>query len=294
MTAVLTTIDELRRARAELPEPVVTVMTMGALHDGHLALVRRAREIAGEGGSVILTDFVNPLQFGPGEDFEAYPRDLEADVALVGDLADLVFAPAAQEMYPVWPPAITVDVGALGTVLEGAARPGHFAGVATVVLKLLHLTAPEVAVFGRKDAQQLAIIRRLVADLDVPVRIEAVPIQREASGLARSSRNAYLSDRGREQALALSRTIAAVEAAAGDLEGVLAALASERDADGVSWDYATAVDPRTLAPIDPEHRGTVIEALIVLAARVEGTRLLDTTTVAIGPIDPTVAEPTAP
>lgn len=274
MTALVTTRTELAEHRDAMSGEVVVVMTMGALHGGHVALVRRAREIAGDDGHVIVTDFVNPLQFAPGEDYEAYPRTLAADVARVEGLADLVFAPSVEEMYPVLPPPVSVSVGSLGTVLEGAARPTHFAGVATVVLKLLHLTRPDVAVFGRKDAQQLAILQRLVADLDVPVRLEGVPIQREPSGLARSSRNVYLSDRGREQALALSRTVRAVEAAAPSMSGILAALGSEAGAEGVDWDYALAADPATFEAVGPEHRG---EVLVVMAARVEGTRLLDST-----------------
>lgn len=276
MTVLVTTKAELATERAAMTGPVVVVMTMGALHDGHLALVRRAREIAGAEGHVVVTDFVNPLQFGPGEDYEAYPRDLKADLARVEGHADLLFAPSVQEMYPVLPPPVSVTVGPLGGVFEGAIRPTHFAGVATVVLKLMNLVRPDVAVFGRKDAQQLAILQRLVADLDVPVRIEPVEIQREPSGLARSSRNVYLSDEGRARALALSRTIRAVEAAAPSVAGILAALGSEAIAPGVTWDYASAVDPATFRPIDADHRGAV---LVVLAARVEGTRLLDSTVV---------------
>lgn len=273
-TDLVTTKAELRARRAAMTGQVVVVMTMGALHDGHVALVRRAREVAGEDGTVVVTDFVNPLQFGPHEDFDAYPRDLAADVARVEGLADLVFAPAVEEMYPVLPPLVSVAVGKLGTVLEGEFRPGHFAGVATVVTKLLQLTQPDVAIFGRKDAQQLALVQRLVADLDIPVRIEPVAIQREPEGLARSSRNVYLSATGREQALALSRTVRAVEAAAPSVSGILAALASEQNAPGLTWNYAAAVDPTTFDPIDADYRG---EVLVVLAARVEGTRLLDST-----------------
>ena len=271
---LITTKAELRARRAALTGPVVVVMTMGALHDGHVALVRRAREVAGDEGAVVVTDFVNPLQFGPHEDFDAYPRDLAADVARVAGLADIVFAPAVEEMYPVLPPLVSVAVGRLGTVLEGEFRPGHFAGVATVVAKLLQLVRPDVAVFGRKDAQQLALVQRLVADLDIPCRIEPVAIQREPEGLARSSRNVYLSATGREQALALSRTVRAVEAAAPSASGILAALASEAGAPGLTWNYAAAVDPATFEPIDESYRG---EVLVVLAARVEGTRLLDST-----------------
>ncbi|MGO1945332.1 MAG: pantoate--beta-alanine ligase [Brachybacterium alimentarium] len=268
-TTLITTKTELRARRAELEGTVAAVFTMGALHEGHLALVARARELADH---VLLTDFVNPLQFGPGEDYEAYPRDLDADLAVVDGLVDLVFAPAVEEMYPMLPPTVSVTAGRAGTILEGAARPGHFDGVVTVVTKLLQLTSPQLAVFGRKDAQQLAIIQRLVADLDLPVRIEPVEIHREASGLARSSRNAYLSDQGREQALALSRTIAAARDAAPSAAAVRRALVAAVDRAEIDWDYALALDPATLEEITADHRG---EVLVVLAGRVEDVRLLD-------------------
>ena len=277
-TRLVTTKTALREHRAAMPGTVAAVLTMGSLHAGHLALVERARELADH---VILTDFVNPLQFGPGEDYEAYPRDLDADLALVDGLVDVVFAPAVQEMYPVLPPTVSVTAGHAGTILEGAARPGHFDGVVTVVTKLLQLTSPHLSVFGRKDAQQLAIIQRLVADLDLPVRIEPVEIQREANGLARSSRNAYLSEAGREQALALSRTIADALSAAPSLAGIREALGRARERAEIDWDYALALDPATLEPVADEHRG---EVLVVLAGRVEGTRLLDAAvTVATAP-----------
>ena len=268
-TTLVTTKSALREHRAAMDGTVAAVLTMGSLHAGHLALVEKARELADH---VILTDFVNPLQFGPGEDYEAYPRDLEADLALVDGLVDLVFAPGVEERYPVMPPTVSVSAGHAGTVLEGAARPGHFDGVVTVVAKLLRLTDPHLSVFGRKDAQQLAIIQRLVADLDLPVRIEPVEIQREETGLARSSRNAYLSADGKEQALALSRTIAAALAAAPSLSGIQDALEAARERAEIDWDYALVLDPATLEPAAPDHRG---EVLVVLAGRVEGTRLLD-------------------
>lgn len=278
-TQLVTTKQALREARARLDGEVAVVMTMGALHEGHLSLVRRAREVADH---VILTDFVNPLQFGPGEDFESYPRDLEADLRLVDGLVDLVFAPSTEEMYPVLPPAVSVSAGRLGRSLEGAARPGHFDGVVTVVSKLLQLTAPQIAVFGRKDAQQLAIVQGLVRDLDIPVRIEAAPIVRESGGLARSSRNVRLGAEGREHALALSRAVRAVEAAApsapeirGALAGVVAA-----GSPGVRWDYALALDPVTFEEIADDHDG---EVLVVMAAHVDGVRLLDAAVVEATP-----------
>lgn len=268
-TRLVTTKTELRAQRASLPGTVAAVFTMGALHDGHLALITRARELADH---VVLTIFVNPLQFGPGEDLEAYPRDLEADLRRVDSLVDLVFAPTVEEMYPVLPPTVSVTAGAAGSVLEGAARPGHFDGVVTVVTKLLHLTSPDVTVFGQKDAQQLAIIRRLVADLDIPVRVEAIPIQREETGLARSSRNAYLSAAGRDQALVLSRTIAAAKQSAPSTAALLRTLEHALRDGAIDWDYAEALDPGTLTPIDASYRGQV---LVALAGYVEGTRLLD-------------------
>lgn len=274
-TELVTTKEQLRARRAALEGSVAVVMTMGALHEGHLALVQRARELADH---VILTDFVNPLQFGPGEDYEAYPRDLDADLAQVDSLVDLVFAPSVEEMYPVLPPTVSVTAGEAGRILEGVARPGHFDGVVTVVAKMLQLTSPDMAVFGRKDAQQLAIITRLVADLDLPVRIVPVEIQREPSGLARSSRNVYLSAAGREQALALHRTIRAAEQAAPSASALLGALEQARAAGEIHWEYALALDPATLAPITAEHRG---ETLVVLAGYVESTRLLDAAVVCV-------------
>ncbi|WP_422117256.1 pantoate--beta-alanine ligase [Brachybacterium sp. UNK5269] len=251
-TRLLTTKAELREARAAMEGTVAAVLTMGSLHAGHLALVRRARELADH---VILTDFVNPLQFGPGEDYEAYPRDLEADLALVDSLVDVVFAPSTAEMYPVLPPTVSVSAGRAGRILEGAARPGHFDGVVTVVAKLLRLTDAHLSVFGRKDAQQLAIIQRLVADLDLPVRIEAVEIQRERSGLARSSRNAYLTAAGREQALALSRTVAAARDAAPSLPALRQVLSTAVERGEIDWDYALALDPTTLEEAGADHQG---------------------------------------
>lgn len=268
-TRLVTTKAELKENRAAMTGTVAAVLTMGALHAGHLALVERARELADH---VILTDFVNPLQFGPGEDYEAYPRPLDADLALVDGLVDVVFAPSVEEMYPVLPPTVSVTAGRAGTILEGAARPGHFDGVVTVVAKLLQLTAPDLTVFGRKDAQQLAIIQRLVADLDLPVRIEPVDIQREPSGLARSSRNVYLDDAAREQALVLSRTISAALRAAPSVGAIRDVLAAALERAEIDWDYALALDPTTLEEIGPEHRG---EVLVVLAGTVGGTRLLD-------------------
>ncbi|MFJ5261044.1 pantoate--beta-alanine ligase [Streptomyces sp. NPDC088387] len=205
-TTVLRTADELH-ARARAGRRAV-VMTMGALHDGHATLVRTAREIAGPQGEVVVTVFVNPLQFGEGEDLDRYPRTLEADVKLAGLAgADVVFAPSVDEVYPGGEPQVRISAGPMGERLEGASRPGHFDGVLTVVAKLLHLTRPDVAFFGQKDAQQLAMIRRMVRDLNFGVEIVAVPTVREDDGLALSSRNRYLSPRERRTALALSAAL---------------------------------------------------------------------------------------
>ncbi|MCB5912144.1 pantoate--beta-alanine ligase [Streptomyces pinistramenti] len=184
------------------------VMTMGALHEGHATLMRAARERVGPQGQVVVTVFVNPLQFGAGEDLDRYPRTLDADAVLAGAAgADVVFAPSADEVYPGGEPQVRVAAGPMGTVLEGASRPGHFDGVLTVVAKMLHLTGPDVALFGEKDAQQLAVITRMAADLNFPVEIVGVPTVREEDGLALSSRNRYLSVPERRTALALSAAL---------------------------------------------------------------------------------------
>ncbi|TSB21209.1 pantoate--beta-alanine ligase, partial [Streptomyces benahoarensis] len=204
---LLHTAAELRStARGDGPRAVV--MTMGALHEGHATLVRAARERVGPRGQVVVTVFVNPLQFGAGEDLDRYPRTLDADVRVAAAAgADVVFAPSADEVYPGGEPQVRVAAGPMGTLLEGASRPGHFDGVLTVVAKLLHLTGPDVALFGEKDAQQLAVITRMAADLNFPVEIVGVPTVREDDGLARSSRNRYLSADERRTALALSTAL---------------------------------------------------------------------------------------
>ena len=255
------------------------VMTMGALHAGHLALVRRARELADH---VVVTIFVNPLQFGPTEDLERYPRDLEGDLTLLsgdgllGD-GDVVFAPTPAVMYPEGDPVVRVTAGRIGEGLEGGFRPGHLDGVLTVVLKLMHLTRPGVALFGQKDAQQLAAVRRMVRDLDVPLTVVGVPIVRDADGLALSSRNAYLTADERRRALSLSRSLAAARSAADEggasREVLAAAVAVLTGAEGVdSLDYAALVDPSSFEEVVPGANGP---ALFVLAARVGATRLID-------------------
>ncbi|MGW7239640.1 pantoate--beta-alanine ligase [Streptomyces sp. NPDC054804] len=205
-TILLRTADELH-ARVRHGRRAV-VMTMGALHEGHATLIRSAREIAGPDGEVVVTVFVNPLQFGAGEDLDRYPRTLDADLKIAEQAgADAVFAPSVEEVYPGGQPQVRVTAGPMGTLLEGASRPGHFDGVLTVVAKLLHLTRPDAALFGQKDAQQLAVIRRMVRDLNFGIEIVGVPTVREADGLALSSRNRYLSADERRTALTLSRAL---------------------------------------------------------------------------------------
>ncbi len=249
------TRDELLTARKDLRGRVAVVMTMGALHEGHAELVRQARSLA---DSVIVTIFVNPLQFGVGEDLDRYPRTLDADLDLLDGLADLVFTPTPDVVYPR-EPIVRVAAGSLGDVFEGASRTGHFDGVLTVVLKLLHLTQPDLALFGQKDAQQLAAIRRMVADLDVPVSIVAVPTVREPDGLALSSRNRFLTQEQRHLALLLSQAVLTRDVAAGR---------ALFDGQPVDLDYLERVDSSTFEA-DPDGD------LIIIAARVGTTRLID-------------------
>ncbi len=267
---VVTTIAELRARLAG--SRVALVPTMGALHEGHMALVDRARQLA---DVVVVSIFVNPLQFGPTEDLDRYPRDLEGDVALLAQHgADCVFAPSVAEMYPDGQPQTTVRGGAAAQILEGESRPGHFDGMLTVVSKLLHIARPEVALFGQKDAQQLFLIQQMVRDLDIDVRIEPVEIVREPDGLARSSRNRYLGETERAAAVALHRALAA--AAASGADGLQAALAAAREVLAqeplIEVDYLSVVDPSTFQPVADDHRGP---ARALIAARVGATRLID-------------------
>jgi pantoate--beta-alanine ligase len=286
VTPVLTrTRAELAAARAALAAPVVLVPTMGALHEGHRALLRRAREIAGQNGSVVVSVFVNPLQFGAGEDFGTYPRTLDHDLAICAEEgAAVVFAPPRDQVYPA-EPLVTVDPGPVGRLLEGSSRPGFFGGVLTVVLKLFQLARPDVAVFGRKDAQQLALVRQMTADLDLGVEIAAVPIVRDPDGLAVSSRNAYLSAAERSAALGLSRALAAGAAAAGAGPGAVLAVAHavlDRAAAGdppLALDYLALVDPVTFTAADDGYHGP---ALLLVAARAGTTRLIDNAQIALG------------
>lgn len=273
MTEVVETRAQLAKVRGSLTGRVGVVMTMGALHAGHAALLRAARV---ECDHVLATIFVNPLQFGPSEDLARYPRTLDADMTLMRSLGvDAVFVPSVAEMYPAGSPEVRVAPGPLGSVLEGAARPGHFDGVLTVVLKLLNLTGAQVAFFGEKDYQQLTLIRAMVADLNVPVMVEAVPTVREPDGLALSSRNRYLSAEDRAAALALSAALrAGAAAAAGGAEAVLAA--AQARLHGLAVDYLALTDP-ALGPA-PEQG----EARLLVAARIGPTRLIDNTAVTLG------------
>lgn len=266
---VAATRMRLAQTRSAMSGRVAVVMTMGALHGGHQALIDAARAGADH---LIVTIFVNPLQFGPAEDFDRYPRTFEKDLDVCRAAGvDLVFAPDVAEMYPAGEPAVRIDPGPLGERLEGASRPGFFHGVLTVVLKLLNLTRPHRAYFGEKDYQQLALVRRMVRDLDVPVEIVGVPTVREPDGLALSSRNRYLSGGEREAALALSGALRAGAAAAGSGDPLAAARAVFDRAGGAKLDYLVLATP-DLEPVPEGYRGP---ARLVVAAWVGGTRLID-------------------
>ena len=296
------TREELAAAIAANEPNRAVVMTMGALHEGHLDLLRRAGALVGAGGTVVVTIFVNPLQFAPGEDLDAYPRDLEGDVEKLRTVAEnelqlnqlVVFAPTPEVIYPSGTPQVTINPGPIAAVLEGATRPTHFGGVCQVVLNLMHLTRPTWALFGRKDAQQLAIVRAMVRDLAVPLSIEPVDIRRESDGLAMSSRNAYLTPTQRQQALALSQALKAGIAAAengGDGAAVRqAALAYLANADGVEVDYVALVGADSFVDLagaglglDPQKYQPVAgePALLALAAKVGSTRLIDNTLITL-------------
>ncbi|MGN6672804.1 MAG: pantoate--beta-alanine ligase [Thermomicrobiales bacterium] len=270
---IVEAVAALRERRRALPDGVGVVLTMGALHAGHLALVAAARA---ENRAVVATIFVNPLQFGPHEDLARYPRPFERDAALLRDAGvGLLFHPSAEELYPAGF-ATTIEVGGPTERLEGAARPGHFRGVATVVTKLFNLTQPDRTYFGQKDAQQVAVIRRVIADLNLPIDLRVVPIVREPDGLALSSRNVYLDPAERAAAPTLYRALRAAHARW---------LAGERRADILrqtvcdtvaeepllALEYADVVDPDSFAALNDAPPG----ALIVLAARCGPVRLID-------------------
>jgi pantoate--beta-alanine ligase len=274
------TVEELRAVvRAARAGEVVIglVPTMGAFHEGHLSLMCRARA---ECGLVVVSLFVNPTQFGPNEDLSRYPRDPERDAALArAEGVDVLFTPSVAEVYrPGF--ATYVEVERLGDRLCGRARPGHFRGVATVVTKLLHMAQPDRAYFGRKDFQQLRIIQRMVADLDLPISIVPMPIVREPDGLAMSSRNRYLSPQERAAALVLQQSLRAAEAAYAAGERDAAALQEQtaariRDEPAARLDYAEIVDAETLEPVARLER----PALLAVAAYFGRTRLIDNTVI---------------
>jgi pantoate--beta-alanine ligase len=271
---VLTTIDELSRWRAAVTPPLGFVPTMGFLHEGHLTLVRRARF---ENNRVVVSVFVNPTQFGPNEDFQRYPRDLKRDLGLLETVqVDAVFTPEVHEMYPVEASTI-VEVEALSGILEGASRPGHFRGVATVVCKLFHLVQPHRAYFGEKDYQQLQVIQRMVHDLRMPIEVIGCPTVREPDGLAMSSRNVYLSPPERRAAVVLSQALSQAGCLFRDGVREVSRLQAEvqnlLDKEPlIRIDYVAIVHPHTLQPVatlTPEG------AVICLAVWIGHTRLID-------------------
>ena len=268
------TIAGLRAARAQVSGSIGLVPTMGALHAGHLSLAARARS---ENDTVIVTIFVNPLQFGPTEDFAAYPRDLEGDLKVLENAGvDLVFTPTPDLMYP---PGFqtTVDVGSLGQILEGAHRPGHFRGVATVVAKLFNLTQPQRAYFGQKDAQQVAVIRQMVRDLNFPLEVVVCPIVRDSDGLALSSRNAYLTPDQRRAAPVLYRALRAAAAAyvvgERDPEALRRIMHATLAAEPLAQpEYVSVADADTLAEC---QENLAQRTLLSMAVRIGRTRLID-------------------
>ena len=266
------TRGELRLALETRGGPVALVPTMGALHAGHAALLARARREIGPDAPLVASVFVNPLQFAPGEDLDRYPRTLDADLEVCTEQGvDVVFAPAVDDVYPGGDPQVTIDPGPMAAVLEGRSRPTHFAGVLTVVAKLFGLVRPDVAVFGEKDYQQLALIRRMVTDLCLDVDVVGAETVRESDGLALSSRNRFLDPEQRRQALALSRALfRGREAAHRGAEAVLAGARAEmRDAHGVDLDYLELTAP-DLGPAPASG-----PARLLVAARVGPTRLID-------------------
>ncbi len=279
MTVVARTRADLALARAKWAasgESVAVVMTMGALHAGHAELIKRARQ---HDDRVIVTDFLNPLQFAPGEDLDKYPRTFPADLELCSaEGVDLLFAPGPSEVYPAGDPVVRVAAGPVGDVLEGESRPGHFDGVLTVVAKLLNLTTPHRAYFGQKDAQQLWLISRMVRDLDVDVEIVEVPTVRDADGLALSSRNIYLVDADRAQALTLHEALeAGAGAAAAGASAAAEAARAHLSESGVKVDYVSLVDPENFEVMQGSG-----PAILVVAAHVGSTRLIDNVRLHVG------------
>ncbi|MDP4013645.1 MAG: pantoate--beta-alanine ligase [Candidatus Nanopelagicales bacterium] len=271
---VLNNVTQMRAWRRSGRRAVV--MTMGALHPGHAALMDEARRVVGSEGQVVATVFVNPTQFSPGEDFESYPRTMKEDLEVCsGHGVDAVFSPDAVEVYGEEPSDLSVDPGELGSVLEGSIRPGHFRGVLTVVLKLLNLTQPDVAVFGEKDYQQLILVRRMVDAFNLPVEVVSVPTVRDPDGLAMSSRNVYLDSTQRAAAAAIPAALfvgrESAEAGSSGVDVVRAAEQVLNAQDGVEPDYVVLTGPH-LEPAEDSGR-----ARLLVAARVGETRLIDST-----------------
>jgi pantoate--beta-alanine ligase len=273
---IVKSVSRMQQLARGLPRPVVLVPTMGALHPGHLALVDHAKKLAGRKGSTVVSIFVNPTQFGPHEDYRKYPRPFARDCLLLQKKGcDLIFAPAAAGMYG--PDAsVTVTESQLQTVMCGASRPGHFAGVCTVVTKLFHLVQPDAAIFGEKDFQQLAILRRMVRDLNFPVRIVGHPIVRDLDGLALSSRNVYLSAEERQQAPFIQRALLTGEKklraqpiSRQTLENWIRGQIERAPLAKV--DYVAVVDPETLQAKEPNELPILLAAAVFFG----GTRLID-------------------
>ena len=273
--AVAETISELRAITAEATvagKRIALVPTMGALHAGHFALVQRASEIA---DLVIVSIFVNPMQFGPTEDIDHYPRNLLEDLGQLEPLGvSAVFAPSVVEMYPTGASDTRVTAGRVGSLYEGHTRSGHFDGVLTVVSKLLNVAQPAVVLFGQKDAQQVFLVKRMIVDLNLPIAVEIVPTVREDDGLALSSRNRFLDVKEKRAARRLSISLEAAESSADrGIDAVLAAAQSVLMGEHlVQLDYLAVVDPQTFLPVDDDHQG---RAIVLVAARVGITRLID-------------------
>jgi len=273
LIASIATMQEASR-RAKQRGTLALVPTMGALHDGHLSLVRAARAAC---DAVIVSIFVNPMQFGPNEDFERYPRSLDSDLEfLKREQVDFVFLPDKAEMFPAGDTGTLVEVPQIGNRLDGAFRLGHFRGVATVVAKLFHITLPDMAFFGQKDAAQVAVLRAMVRDLNFPLKLIVCPTVREPDGLAMSSRNRYLTSNERAQSLVLYRALSQAHSEAhsgirnaGKLRDTMMRVMQDEPA--AEMEYVEVVDPDTLLPIEDVSEG----ALLAIAARVGGTRLID-------------------
>jgi len=276
----VTVVETISGLRAAIEgRGVALVPTMGALHEGHLALVARARELA---DTVVVSIFVNPLQFGPNEDLDRYPRTLADDVEkLEAAGVEFVFAPSVAEMYPDGASATRISAGEVGRLFEGRSRPGHFDGMLTVVAKLLGIVRPRFVLFGQKDAQQVFLVQRMVRDLNIATEVAVVPTERGANGLALSSRNRFLGENGERAALALSTALeAAASSSDRGIDAVLAAAQSVLMGEPlVTLDYLGVVDPATFLPVDDNYRG---KARVLIAARVGDTRLIDNDLIHLG------------